>query len=64
MSPEGYSGRQELASMSNMATLIQEEENKLFGKQVESIKEFVKQHDAGLILHSELLGAIAGTYGT
>lgn len=45
-----------------MGALIRTEEDRLFGPQVRTIKEFVKQHDEGLILHSELLSGISETF--
>lgn len=52
----------DIPGVADMAVLIREEETKLFGPQVEKIKTIVKQHDDGLILHSEMLAAIAATY--
>ena len=51
----------DIPGMADMATLIRAQEEELFGNTVETIKAYVKQHDAGLLTHSELLCSIAVT---
>lgn len=53
-----------LENLVSMGQLIREEEDRLFGPQVNKIKQIVNDHNNGLILHSEMIAQIAATYGT
>jgi hypothetical protein len=60
--PEYIPSQSEIAyDMSDMATLIREEEERLFGTKVETIKAYCAEHDQGKLLNSELITCIQVT---